>query len=101
MNIKPRNDVVLVRRLVPKYEGKMVIPETAQEKPVEAVVVAVGPGMINERARVALRDPQPRFGIDLKVGDLVFVGKYAGMEIEEDGEKLLFLRETEILGKRG
>jgi len=102
MTIKPRNDVVLVKRLVPKYEGAMYIPDTAQEKPVEAIVIAVGPGPINERARpCSPEDPSPRFGIDLKVGDVVFVGKYAGMEIEEKGEKLLFIREAEILGKRG
>ena len=94
MPIKPRNDVVLVKRLTPVYEGKLLIPDMAQEKPVEAVVVAVGPGAVNSQTNV-------RIPIDLKPGDIVFVGKYAGMEIEEKGEKLLFLREQEIMGKRG
>ena len=100
MNIKPRNDVVLVKRLVPKYEGRLHIPDNAQETPTEAIVVAVGPGSINERARGISPDEPVRNTIDLKPGDVVFVGRYAGMQIEEGGEKLLFLREQEILGKR-
>jgi len=95
--------VVLVTRLVPKYEGAMHIPDTAQEKPVEAVVIAVGPGAVNPHFPGIDLDESTaaRIPIDLKTGDVVFVGKYAGMEIEEKGEKLLFIREAEILGKRG
>ena len=101
MNIKPRNDVVLVKRLEAKYEGKLVLPENAVEKPVQAVVVAVGPGEFTETWFNTEDYGGYRKPIDLKVGDVVFVGKYAGMEIEENGEKLLFVREAEILGKRG
>jgi chaperonin GroES len=101
MNIKPRNDVVLVKRLTPKYEGKLVLPDNAIEKPTEAVVVAVGPGAINPHFYGVTPEEPARLTIDLKIGDLVFIGRYAGMEIEESGEKLLFLREAEILGKRG
>lgn len=92
MNIKPRNDVVLVKRLTPKYEGKMFIPETAQEKPTECVVVAI-PTTFGWKDGI-------RIACDLEVGDVVFVSRYGGMEIEEGKEKLLFIREAEIMGVR-
>jgi chaperonin GroES len=98
--IKPRNDEVLVKRLDAKYEGKLFLPENAIEKPVEAVVVAVGPGLVNPHARGISPEEPARIPIDLKVGDVVFIGRYAGMEIEEKGEKLLFIHEHEIKGVR-
>ena len=99
--ITPRNDVVLVKRLEEKYQGRLVLPDAAVEKPTLAVVVAVGPGLVNPRFGGASPDEPARIPIDLKVGDVVFIGRYSGMEIEEKGEKLLFIREHEIQGKRG
>lgn len=100
VRIRPRNDVVLVKRKQEEYGGKLVIPDSAKEKPLEAIVVRVGPGALvpfdvpgsSEFARFWLTD--------IKTGDTIFLGRYAGTEIEENGEKLLFVREHEILGVR-
>jgi chaperonin GroES len=92
MSIQPRNDVVVVKRLEEKYQGRLVLPEAHVEKPTLAVVVAVGPGPYDDNGT--------RRPIDLVPGDVVFIGRYSGMEIEEKGEKLLFIREHEIQGKR-
>jgi chaperonin GroES len=100
MSIQPRNDVVVVKRLEEKYQGRLVLPEAHIEKPTLAVVVAVGPGLVNQRAMGISPSEPVRIPIDLKVGDIVFIGRYSGMEIEEKGEKLLFIREHEIQGKR-
>lgn len=91
MKIRPLQDRVLVRRLEEeeKSAGGIIIPDTAKEKPMEAEVVAVGKGKVTEDGKV-LR-------MDVKVGDKVLIGKYAGTEVRIDGEEHLIMREDEIL----
>ena len=92
MKIRPLQDRVVVRRLEEKevVKGGIVIPDTAKEKPQEGEVVAVGDGKIlNNGTRVAM---------DVKVGDRILFGKYAGSEVKLDGEELLIMREEDILG---
>lgn len=89
--IQPLADRVLVKRLDQQQEqkiGGIIIPDTAKEKPQEAVVVAVGPGRMDEGKRVPL---------EVKKGDKVLIGKYSGTEVKLDGEEHLILREEEIL----
>ena len=92
MKIRPLQDRVIVRRIEAKEErsvGGIIIPDTAKEKPQEGKVVAVGPGRRDDGKVVAL---------DVKAGDRVLFGKYAGSEIKIDGEEHLILREEDILG---
>ena len=92
MKIRPLQDRVIVRRIEAKEErsaGGIIIPDTAKEKPQEGKVVAVGPGRRDDGKLVAL---------DVKAGDRVLFGKYAGSEIKIDGEEHLILREEDILG---
>lgn len=91
MNIRPLYDRVLVRRLESeeKTKGGIIIPETAQEKPQEAEIVAVGKGKLKEDGTI-----RP---LDVKVGDRVLFSKYGGTDITVDGEEHLILREDEIL----
>ena len=91
MKIRPLQDRVLVRRLEEeeKSAGGIIIPDTAREKPMEAKVIAVGKGKVTEDGKV-LR-------MDVKVGDRVLIGKYAGTEVKIDGEEHLIMREDEIL----
>jgi chaperonin GroES len=92
MKIRPLQDRVVVRRLEEKeaMRGGIVIPDTAKEKPQEGEVVAVGNGkVLNNGTRVAM---------DVKVGDRILFGKYAGSEVKLDGEELLIMREEDILG---
>lgn len=93
MTIEPRNDLVLVKRFQEEYKGLIELPDSAKEKPLEAEVIAVGPGRWDDYG-------SERIAIDLEVGDRVFIGRYAGMDIVEEGVKLLFIRESEILGRR-
>lgn len=89
--IQPLADRVLVKRVDDEEEqsiGGIIIPDTAKEKPQEAMVVAVGPGRIEDGKRIAL---------DVKKGDTVLIGKYSGTEVKLDGEEHLILREEEIL----
>ena len=89
--IQPLADRVLVKRLDEDEEqsvGGIIIPDTAKEKPQEALVVAVGPGRTEDGKRVSL---------DVKKGDKVLIGKYSGTEVKLDGEEHLILREEEIL----
>lgn len=92
MNIKPLYDRVLVRRVEEKEQvrGGIIIPDSAKEKPQRGEVVATGGGKILEDGKIA--------PLDVKAGDKVLFGKYAGSEITVDGEELLILREDEILG---
>ena len=92
--IRPRNDLVLVRRVEEKYEGLIQLPQGTEEKPMLAEVVAVGPGVFYETTTVTRRP------MDLRPGQQVYIGKYSGTEIEEGGEKLTLLREAEILAVR-
>ncbi|MBU2489031.1 MAG: co-chaperone GroES [Proteobacteria bacterium] len=91
MKIKPLNDQVLVRRveMEAKSAGGIIIPETAKEKPQKGKVVAVGPGKVN--------DDGSRAPMEVKKGDLVLFGKYAGSELKIDGEEHIFMRESDIL----
>ncbi len=92
MNIRPLHDRVIVRRLEEerKTAGGIVIPDTATEKPVQGEVVAVGKGK-------ALDNGQTR-PLDVKKGDKVLFGKFAGSEVKVDGKDLLVLREEDIMG---
>lgn len=91
MKIRPLQDRVIVKRLEEeeKSAGGIIIPDTAKEKPMEAKVTAVGKGKITEEGKV--------LPMDVKVGDRVLIGKYAGTEIKIDGEENLIMREDEIL----
>ncbi len=92
MNIRPLHDRVLIRR-IDKEEtarGGIIIPDSAKEKPQQGEVIAAGNGkMLENGVRVA---------IDVKAGDRILFGKYAGSEIKSDGQEYLILREDEILG---
>jgi chaperonin GroES len=91
--IRPLQDRVIVKRLEGKEErstGGIIIPDTAKEKPQEGKVVAVGPGRREDDGKVT--------ALDVKAGDRVLFGKYAGSEIKLDGEEHLILREEDILG---
>jgi chaperonin GroES len=92
MNIRPLHDRVIVRRMEEERTsaGGIVIPDSATEKPIQGEVLAVGNGKISESG-----DVRP---LDLKVGDKVLFGKYAGTEVKVDGEELLVMREEDIMG---
>lgn len=92
MNIRPLHDRVIVRRLEEerKSAGGIVIPDTATEKPVQGEVIAVGKGKV-------LDNGQSR-PLDVKKGDKVLFGKFAGSEVKLDGKELLVLREEDIMG---
>lgn len=91
-NIRPLHDRVIARRLEAeeKTAGGIIIPDTAKEKPVQAEILAVGPG--------ARDDSGKRIEIDVKVGDTVLIGKWAGTEVKLDGEEVLVLKESDIIG---
>ena len=91
MKIKPLNDRVLVKRIeeVQVTKGGILIPDTAKEKPIEGKVIAVGPGKMS--------DSGERMALQLKEGDRVLFGKYAGTEIKMEGEEYLMMREEDIL----
>jgi chaperonin GroES len=92
VNIRPLNDRIIVRRLEEQEQmrGGLYIPDTAKEKPQEGEVLAVGNGK--------LLDNGQRIAIDLKSGDRILFGKYAGTEIKLDGDEYLILREDDVLG---
>jgi chaperonin GroES len=91
MNVRPLNDRVLVKRLEEetKTAGGLFIPESAKEKPTRGKIIAVGNGKSN--------DEGVRKALDVKAGDLILFGKYAGTEIKIDGEDLIIMREDDIL----
>jgi chaperonin GroES len=90
--LTPLHDRILVRRIEEgeTVRGGIIIPDTAKEKPQEGEVIAVGAGKKNEKG-----ERQP---LDVKEGDRILFGKYAGNEIKIDGEELLIIREEEVLG---
>ncbi len=92
MKFRPLHDRVLVRRLEgeEKTAGGIIIPDTAQEKPMEGEVVAVGAGHKDEDGKVT--------GLDVKAGDQILFGKWSGTEVKIDGEELLIMKESDILG---
>ena len=91
-SFRPLHDRVLVKRVKEeeKTRGGIIIPETAQEKPQEGEVVAVGPGARDEDGE--------RVELDVKVGDRILFGKWSGTEVKVDGEELLIMKESDILG---
>ncbi len=92
VNIRPLNDRIIVRRIEEQEQmrGGLYIPDTAKEKPQEGEVLAVGAGKLLETGQ--------RIPIDLKPGDRILFGKYAGTEVKLDGEEYLILREDDVLG---
>ncbi len=92
MGFRPLHDRVLVRRLdsEEKTSGGIIIPDTAKEKPMEGEIVAVGSGARDENGKV-----QP---LDVKAGDRVLFGKWSGTEVKLDGEDLLIMKESDIMG---
>jgi chaperonin GroES len=92
MKFRPLGDRVVVRRLAEeqKTPGGLIIPDTVQEKPQEGEVVAVGPGALDEHGK--------RIAPDVKSGDFVLFGKWSGSEVKVDGEELLIMKESDIMG---
>jgi chaperonin GroES len=92
MNFRPLHDRVLVRRVEAeaKTAGGIIIPDTAQEKPQEGEVVAAGSGAKNDKGEV--------FPLDVKAGDRILFGKWSGTEVKVNGEDLLIMKESDILG---
>jgi chaperonin GroES len=92
INVKPLSDRVLVKPLDEKEvkKGGIIIPDTAKEKPQEGEVLAVGPGARDEDGK--------RVPMDVKAGDRILFGKWSGSEVKIDGEDLLIMKESDILG---
>jgi chaperonin GroES len=92
MKIRPLHDRVIVKRLeeVRTTASGIVIPDTATEKPDQGEVIAVGPGKKDENGKV--------IALDVKVGDKVLFGKYAGQTVKVDGDELLVMREEDLMG---
>jgi chaperonin GroES len=92
VKIRPLQDRVIVKRIEEeeKSKGGIIIPDTAKEKPQEGRVIAVGKGKVNEDGKVT--------PLDVKINDRVLFGKYAGSEINIDGEEHMIMREDDILG---
>jgi len=92
MNVRPLRDRLLVKRVEAEEQriGSIIIPDSAREKPQTAKVIAVGKGRVSDKGEV--------FPLDVKAGEYVLIGKYAGTEIKLDGEEFLIIREEEVLG---
>jgi chaperonin GroES len=92
MNIRPLHDRIIVERLEEETRtaGGLIIPDTAKEKPQQGKVIAVGKGKKTEDGKV--------LPLDVKVGDKILYGKYAGTEIKIEGKELLMMREDDVLG---
>ncbi len=92
MKFRPLHDRVLVRRVAEeeKTAGGIIIPDTAKEKPMEGEIVAVGSGARNEKGEIV--------ALDVKAGDRVLFGKWSGTEVKIDGEELLIMKESDIMG---
>ncbi|MBJ3784804.1 MULTISPECIES: co-chaperone GroES [Devosia] len=92
MGFRPLHDRVVVRRVdsEEKTKGGIIIPDTAKEKPSEGVIVSVGPGARDENGKVA--------ALDVKAGDRVLFGKWSGTEVKLNGEDLIIMKESDIMG---
>ena len=92
MKFRPLHDRLLVRRVEQeaKSTGGIIIPDTAQEKPMEGEVIAVGPGARGEDGKV--------HPLDVKTGDRVLFGKWSGTEVRLDGEELMIMKESDVMG---
>ena len=91
MNIRPLHDRIIVRRLEEDEQkiGGIIIPDTAKEKPQQGTVIAAGKGKVNDDGK--------RVPVDVKVGDRILFGKYAGQEIKLDGEEYFIMKEDDVL----
>ena len=92
MNFRPLHDRVVVRRLDEdeRSTGGIIIPDTAKEKPMQGEVIAVGPGARNEAGEIV--------PLDVKAGDRILFGKWSGTEVKMDGEELLIMKESDVMG---
>jgi chaperonin GroES len=92
MKFRPLHDRVLVKRIEQeeKTSGGIIIPDTAKEKPMEGEIIAVGPGARKEDGEIA--------PLDVKAGDRVLFGKWSGTEVKIEGEELLIMKESDVLG---
>src|ERR1700761_6198624 len=92
MKFRPLHDRVVIRRITPqeKSAGGIIIPDTVKEKPMEGEVIAAGPGARNEQGALV--------ELDVKPGDRVLFGKWSGTEVKLDGEELLIMKESDLLG---
>jgi len=92
MKFRPLYDRVLIRRVTAeeKTAGGIIIPDTAKEKPQEGEVVSVGSGTLNDKGEVR--------ALDVKAGDRILFGKWSGTEVKLDGEELLIMKESDIMG---
>jgi chaperonin GroES len=92
MKFRPLHDRVVVRRVESeeKTAGGIIIPDTAKEKPMEGEVLAVGPGARNEKGELV--------ALDVKAGDRILFGKWSGSEVRIDGEDLLIMKESDVMG---
>ncbi|QEX19245.1 10 kDa chaperonin [Hypericibacter terrae] len=92
MHFRPLHDRVVVRRVEEetKTAGGIIIPDTAKEKPMQGEVIAVGPGARNEDGKLV--------PLDVKAGDIILFGKWSGTEVKLDGEELLIMKESDIMG---
>ncbi|MBL8838397.1 MAG: co-chaperone GroES [Alphaproteobacteria bacterium] len=92
MKFRPLHDRVVIRRVEEEARsaGGIIIPDTAKEKPMQGEVVAVGPGARNEKGDLV--------ALDVKAGDRVLFGKWSGTEVKLDGEELLIMKESDIMG---
>jgi chaperonin GroES len=92
MRFRPLHDRVVVKRVEQeeKSKGGIIIPDTAKEKPQEGEVIAVGPGARNEKGEIV--------PLDVKAGDRVLFGKWSGTEVKIEGEELLIMKESDLLG---
>ena len=92
MKFRPLHDRVVVRRVESeeKTAGGIIIPDTAKEKPMEVEVLAVGPGARNEKGEIV--------ALDVKAGDRILFGKWSGSEVRIDGQDLLIMKESDIMG---
>jgi chaperonin GroES len=92
MKFRPLHDRVLVKRVEEeaKTKGGIIIPDTAKEKPMQGEVLAVGPGVRNEKGELQ--------ALDVQVGDRILFGKWSGTEVKMDGDELLIMKESDIMG---
>ena len=92
MGFRPLHDRVVIRRIEAeeKTAGGIIIPDTAKEKPMEGEIVAAGPGARNEAGQLV--------ALDVKAGDRILFGKWSGTEVKIDGEELLIMKESDIMG---
>jgi chaperonin GroES len=92
MNFRPLHDRVVIRRLTAeeKTTGGIIIPDTAQEKPMQGEVIAVGPGARNEQGQLV--------PLDVRAGDRILFGKWSGTEVKLEGEELVIMKESDIMG---